>query len=100
MTTDISSLYKRFTAIEQEVAYIDRKRREEAEKAVAALALITDEDVERVSEYVPDLVSLKKCTVEDLIENRNGELLKLQLVYGQLTDLLDSWLKTYEDNLC
>lgn len=100
MTTDISSLYKRFTAIEQEVAYIDRKRREEAEKAVAALALITDEDVARVSEYVPDLVSLKKCTVEDLIENRNGELLKLQLVYGQLTDLLDSWLKTYEDNLC
>ena len=100
MTTDISSLYRRFTAIEQEVAYIDRKRREEAEKAVAALALITDEDVARVSEYVPDLVSLKKCTVEDLIENRNGELLKLQLVYGQLTDLLDSWLKTYEDNLC
>ena len=100
MTTDISSLYKRFTAIEQEVAYIDRKRREEAEKAVAALALITDEDVARVSEYVPDLVSLKKCTVEDLIGNRNGELLKLQLVYGQLTDLLDSWLKTYEDNLC
>lgn len=96
---DVSNLYKRFTALEQEVAYTQRKRREEGEQAVAALQAIPAERVDELREYVPDIVFLRQCTVDDFIENKNGELARLQKMYNDLTYLADSWLKHFEDSL-
>lgn len=100
MAFDVSNLYKRFTALEQEVTYTQRKRREEGERAVAALRSIPDERVEELKEYVPDIVFLRQCTVEDFIENKHGELNRLQKMYSDLTYLADAWLKHFEDSLC
>lgn len=100
MSVDITELYKRYTSLEQEVSYIQRKRKEEAEQAVRALQTLTDSDVELLKDEVPDIVEVRHFTVAAILENSNGELQRLQRVYSAVTGLLDKWLKYYEDGLC
>ena len=100
MSIDVASLYKRYNALEQEVNYIQRKRKEEGEQIVAALKSIPEEQIERIREFAPDIVFLKECTVEDFISNKDGALNRLQKMYSELTHLADTWLKNFEDGLC
>lgn len=100
MSVDIVSLCNRFAAVEQEVSYIQRKRKEEAENAVRALQAITDEEVELLKKCAPEFEQIRSYTVDDLLHDANGELAQTQRVYGQLTDMLDRWLKHCEDSLC
>lgn len=100
MAFDVSNLYKRYNALETEVNYTQRKRREEAEAVFAALQSISDADVEMLVSDVPDLEVVRKYTVDEILLNEHGELVRLQQVYSRLTYLLDSWLKHYEDALC
>lgn len=100
MAVDVANLYKRYGELEHEVSYQQRKRQEEAEKAVSDLSKITETDITLLKEYVPELAIVVKYTVTDLLQNAHGEVATLQRVYNDLTHLLDGWLKHFEDALC
>lgn len=96
---DISELSKRYNSLVNEVTYTQRKRKEEAEKAVEALHRISDEDIELLKKYVPAIEDVTKFTVEQLLENTHGECEQVNALYSKLANLLDGWLKHYEDAL-
>lgn len=100
MSVNISELYKRYTSLEQEVSYIQRKRKEEAEQAVRVLQTLTDSDIELLKDDIPDILEVKSFTVDGILANKNGELQRLQRLYSSVTELLDKWIRHYEDGLC
>lgn len=100
MASDIKTLFERYNTLVNEVTYVQRKRREEAESVYSALQTISEEDVSALKEHVPELAVVKQYSVEDILANDHGEVTQLQLVYKKLTELLDSWLAHYEGTLC
>lgn len=100
MAVNINNLYKRFTALETETKINQRRYQEEAEKAVKALAQISDEAVQQLSREFPALLTVKSYTVEMLLENKHGERELLQRLYNDMTFALDKRLKHFEDSLC
>lgn len=100
MAFDIGNLYSRFNALEPEINYLRRKKKEEAEAVYNSLQRISDEDAAMVASDVPDIEVVRKYTLDQILLNENGEIARLRKVYSDLTYLLDTWLKHYEDSLC
>lgn len=100
MVLDTGALFKRYTKLTTEIEIAKRKREEEATKLLNALRKISKDDVELLKKYVPQLEDITRFTSEQLLNNRNGELDAVASVYESLTNILDSWLRSYEDSLC
>lgn len=99
MSVDITNLYKRYTELENEVAYSQRKRKEEAENIYNVLQGISDSDIDLLSKEVPELAELREFTIDDILSNQHGEVNRIPRIYSKLTELLDAWLKHFEDAL-
>lgn len=100
MAEAVSVLYKKLNDLEQEIVYAQRKRKEEAEKTIKALKSISQEDAEIIGKFVPELKDVIAYTMEEVLENKHGEIQKIQYVYSAVRNLVETWLKNYEAALC
>ena len=100
MSPDFSSLRKRLDTLNSEVTYNTRKRKEEAERYVAHFSQFSEEDIKVLAEFVPDIVGVSKFTVDDILNNANGEVQRLQRVYEEATSIVERMLTHYEGMLC
>ena len=99
MKTDIKELSQRLKYIETEIEISQRRRKEEAEKAVKALSKISAEDIEMLDCIVPMLKFVVKYSEDDILKNANGEINNIQRVTDELRNYLEDRLTYYENLL-
>lgn len=96
---DFNKLEARYREVEQELVFARRKREEEAKVAAKLLSEISDEMAQKLSAYIPAILTIRGYSEEDLIKNNNREIETLQETYGEASRLLEQWLTQLEESL-
>ncbi len=99
MAQTVAQLSSRLNKLEMEYKVAERRRIEEIDKAVTALASIKPEDVELLKGVVPELSAVVKFTKQDLMDDMNGEVAMLRKVTTDLESYLERRLTFYEEQL-
>lgn len=95
----ISQLSARLQTLSTESEIMRRGRKEEASKAIVVLRRISEADVEMLSAIAPKLKVIVHYTEEDLIANKNDEVITIKEVLSQLDTYLEERLRYYEEQL-
>lgn len=96
---NVNELFQRLARIETETAIARRKRQEEADKVVQALAQLSEGDVEILARLYPEFVAIKDFTAQDLVNNAHGELDRVQRLFYTAAAALDKRLQYFEEAL-
>lgn len=92
MAQNLEDMLARMNKCKTECVYSQRRWEEAAQVAVKALSGMKDEHVERLLDVVPNLKIIRTYTVEQINENKNGELKLVQ-------ETLQALLKFAEDGI-
>lgn len=98
--TDVSDLIRRAQRVESEVTFEMRKGMEDATKARKWLDIITAKDIEKFSAVAPMLKVIVNYTVDDIMDNKNGEKQAINTVVNQLRAHAVQTLEYFEGKIC
>lgn len=96
MIKDNITLGQRIQNLNTELEIQKRKREDEAKKIHKALTSISEEEANIIYRIVPEINIIKNYTVDDLLNNSNGELDMLILVRNKLQAYIEERLSFYE----
>lgn len=96
MIKDNITFGQRIQNLNTELEIQKRKREDEAKKIHKALTSISEEEANIIYRIVPEINIIKNYTVDDLLNNSNGELDMLILVRNKLQAYIEERLSFYE----
>ena len=96
MIKDNITLGQRIQNLNTELEIQKRKREDEAKKIHKALTSISEEEANIIYRIVPEINIIKNYTVDDLLNNYNGELDMIILVRNKLQAYIEERLSFYE----
>lgn len=96
MIKDNITLGQRIQNLNTELEIQKRKREDEAKKIHKALTSISEDEANIIYRIVPEINIIKNYTVDDLLNNSNGELDMLILVRNKLQAYIEERLSFYE----
>lgn len=96
MSKDNITLGQRIQNLNTELEIQKRKKEDEAKKIYKALTSISEEELNIIYRIVPEIDIIKNYTVDDLLNNFNGELDMLIFVRDKLQSYIEERLSFYE----
>ena len=99
MAPNIRELNSKVQELKAEVGVRKRRRQAGAENIVETISKLSPETLNRLAAYIPELDQIRLFSVEDIVNNDNGELKILQLAHMSLVKYLEDVLNEYEEYL-
>lgn len=95
---EIKDLQERLHKLNTTYSVYEMQAKKEAERAVSILQSIDADDAKAAYSIAPALQVIMSFSVQDIQENKNGEIDMIKDVQRRLAEFLDERVKFYEEH--